>query len=176
MKNNKLLVIFLIVIGLWSCKEEPKSFEDSNEKTVSTFYFIRHAEKDRSFSDNKDPELTQEGLGRAMRWAEVFDYIPLDAIYTTDRERTSMTAAPTSIKKDITVQFYEFNEVNMEQFKNDYLGQNVLIVGHSNTTPDFVNKMIGEEKYDGLDDYDNSTLFIVQIINNKITAIRLKID
>ena len=71
---------------------------------VSTFYFIRHAEKDRTDPNNVDPELNQDGLGRAMRWAEVLDPIPLDAIYSTDFDRTTMTAAPTSVKKDINIQ------------------------------------------------------------------------
>ncbi|RDY62029.1 histidine phosphatase family protein [Flagellimonas nanhaiensis] len=163
-------VIALVVLNL-GCKEEAKS-----EPIVSTFYFIRHAEKDRTDSENHDPELNQDGLGRAIRWAEVFDPIMLDAIYSTNYERTTMTAAPTSVKKDIHVQYYDPNAVNIEEFKTSNEGFNVLVVGHSNTTPDFVNKMIGFEKYESMDDTDNSSLFIVRIIDGVATDFRLKMD
>jgi hypothetical protein len=36
--------------------------------------------------------------------------------------------------------------------------------------------MLGEDKYGHMDDYDNSSLFIVRIINGKATDIRLKMD
>ena len=176
MKTIKLLVLSFLLTGILSCKEDQKVIQDFSEPVVSTFYFIRHAEKDRSNSENVDPVLNQEGLGRAMQWAEVLDHVNIDAIYTTDYERTSMTATPTAVKKDIIVQFYSPGEINIEQFKADNLGRNVLVVGHSNTTPDFVNKMIGEEKYASMDDTDNASLFIVQIVDNKTTDFQLKID
>ncbi|MEK6154299.1 phosphoglycerate mutase family protein [Flavobacteriaceae bacterium 3-367] len=176
MKVAKPVVLFLLCTLFLACKEEQKLPAEPVDALTSTFYFIRHAEKDRSDPENIDPELTQDGLGRAMKWAEVLDHVALDAIYTTDYERTSMTAAPAAVKQDITVQYYDPRNVDLEAFKAANLGKNVLVVGHSNTTPDFVNKMIGEEKYDGMDDTDNSSMFIVQITGNSTTDIRLKID
>ena len=87
-----------------------------------------------------------------------------------------MTAAPTSVKKDIDIQYYDMDNLNIDQFRADNLGKKVLVVGHSDTTPDFVNKMIGENKYETMDDADNSSLFIVEIVGDKATAMRLKID
>ena len=120
-----------------------------------------------------DPELNQRGLGRAMHWAEILSEVPLDAIYSTDYDRTIMTAAPVAVKQDITVQYYSPGDINIEQFKADNLGKNVLIVGHSNTTPDFVNKMIGEDKYSPMDDYDNGSLFIVHQIGGETADTRV---
>lgn len=173
MKNLKTLffIISLTFITL-SCKDDKVVEKDT---TISTFYFIRHAEKDRSNLDDINPELNQDGLGRAMRWAEIFDPITLDVIYTTDHG-TAMTAAPTSIKKDIEVKYYSPEDANIEQFIQDHKGQNVLVIGHSDTTPDFVNKIIGEEKYYTLDDYDNSSFFIVRFIGDDATDIHLKMD
>lgn len=176
MKHINLLLILSLTIGVMSCKEDPKLPMENAEDSISTYYFIRHAEKDRSDPENIDPELNQDGLGRAIRWAEVFDPVALDAIYITDFERTAMTAAPTSVKKEITPQYYDPKAIIIEEFKKLNLGKNVLIVGHSNTTPEFVNLMLGEEKYEHMDDYDNSSLFIVRIINGKATDIRLKMD
>lgn len=176
MKVVKPLVLIVPCILFLSCKEDQKLPIETVDPVTSTFYFIRHAEKDRSDSENIDPELTQDGLGRAMKWAEVLDYVALDAIYTTDYERTSMTAAPAAVKQDITVQYYDPRNIDLAEFKATNLGKNVLVVGHSNTTPDFVNKMIGEEKYGGMDDTDNSSIFIVQITGDRTTDMRLKID
>ena len=91
-----LIALAIILVGSVSCKEDTKIVEDP---VISTFYFIRHAEKDRIDPDNPDPELNQDGLDRAIKWAEVFDPIAIDVIYSTNYERTSMTAAPTSVKK-----------------------------------------------------------------------------
>ena len=144
MKTIKLLILaFLLTIGT-SCKEEPKEIIDNSEPIISTYYFIRHAEKDRSDPEDIDPELNQKGLGRAMHWAEILNEVSLDAIYTTDYERTRMTAAPASIKQEITEQYYDPQTLDIEAFQLENLGKNVLVVGHSNSTPDLVNRMLGE--------------------------------
>jgi len=167
-----LIAIAILIIGSISCKKDTKNVEP----VISTFYFIRHAEKDRTDPENPDPELNQDGLDRAIRWAEVFDAIPMDAIYSTNYERTTMTAAPTSVKQNVDVQFYDPKSLDVEEFKLINEGKNVLVVGHSNAIPDFVNKMIGIEKYEQIDDTDNSNLFIVRIIDGVPTDIRLKMD
>ena len=167
-----LIAIAILIVGSISCKKDTKNVEP----VISTFYFIRHAEKDRTDPENPDPELNQDGLDRAIRWAEVFDAIPMDAIYSTNYERTTMTAAPTSVKQNVDVQYYDPKTLDVEEFKLINEGKNVLVVGHSNTIPDFVNKMIGIEKYEQIDDTDNSNLFIVRIIDGVPTDIRLKMD
>jgi len=171
MKVLKTLLILIFALGLLGCNEEPKIAD-----TVSTFYFIRHAEKDRSDPENIDPELNQKGLGRAMHWAEILNDVAIDAIYSTDYERTQMTAAPTAVKKNITVQYYDPESIDIEQFKADNINKKVLVVGHSNTTPDFVNKMIGKEKYQQIDDLENGSLFIVEIVNGIATDMRLNFN
>ena len=177
MKRSNLLYVVIFFLCLSSCKEDQKNDNEMNTETaVSTFYFIRHAEKDRSDSENIDPELSQQGLGRAMHWAEILNDVELDAIYTTDYERTLMTATPVSVKKEITVQYYDPQNIDIAQFKADNINKNVLVVGHSNTTPDFVNKMIDMDKYYEMDDADNGSLYIVQLINDKATSQRLHIN
>lgn len=173
MKKFQVLIFTVLIAGFYSCEEEPKEVMDDVVQPVSTFYLIRHAEKDRSNADDNDPELTQQGLGRAMHWAEILNDVPLDAIYSTDYARTTMTAAPASVKQDITVTYYQPGEVDIAQFKADNLGKNVLVVGHSNTTPEFVNDLIGSEKYGPLGDDDNGSLFIVQLVGRTATDQRL---
>lgn len=174
MKPIYTIIVLFLIFGVFGCKEDQQSTDtDTTVGSVSTFYFVRHAEKDRTDPENVDPELTQAGLGRAMHWAEILNDVAIDAIYSTDYMRTSMTAAPTSVKKDLTVQYYDPQTLDIEQFKTDNLNKNVLVVGHSNTTPDLVNQVIGEDKYNAMDDTDNGSLFIVQLVGNQATATRL---
>ncbi|WP_299432651.1 phosphoglycerate mutase family protein [uncultured Maribacter sp.] len=176
MKAIKSLLVILLFVNFSSCKDKTNSEKVNPVKEVSTYYFIRHAEKDRSNTDNIDPELIQKGLGRAMHWAEIFDDVELDAIYSTDFLRSSMTAAPTSVKKNIDVKYYNFDDIIVNQFKKDHVNQTILIVGHGDTTPEFVNQLLEEDKYSIMEDYDNGSLFIVQITNGVATSQRLHIN
>jgi broad specificity phosphatase PhoE len=171
MRQLKIALISFILLGIIGCKEEAKV--DTNETfdtVISTYYFIRHAEKDRSNPDSVDPELSQKGLGRAMHWAEILKDVELDAIYSTDYNRTLMTAAPTSVDQDIDVEYYDPRILDIEQFKEDNLNRNVLVVGHSNTTPEFVNAIIDEDNYASMSDDDNGSIFIVQMVNDVVTS------
>jgi len=172
MKAFKYVLFLLLLLSL-SCKEEPAINIAQEETTISTFYLIRHAEKDRSNFEDKDPELNQKGLGRAMHWAEILADVELNAIYSTDYNRTSMTAAPTSVKQNIDVQYYDPGMLDIAQFKAENLNNNVLIVGHSNTTPEFVNQLIDEQKYYDIEDNENGTLFIVKIVNGRPSVDKL---
>ena len=164
---------FFLALLFVGCKNEPVAANTEMEPEITTFYLIRHAEKDRSNPEDIDPELNQSGLGRAMHWAEILEEVTIDEVYSTDYQRTTMTAAPLAVKKDITLKYYDPEEINIEQFKASNLGNNVLVIGHSNSTPEFVNKLLGEDKYGPMDDYDNGSLFIVQMVGDEITDMRL---
>ncbi|MCK0109208.1 histidine phosphatase family protein [Flavobacteriaceae bacterium S0825] len=156
----KRLIILCIVLLLTL----PTFAQDSksNEKTT-TYYFIRHAEKDRSDKTNKDPNLIQKGLLRAAKWSFVLENIEFDAVYSTNYNRTKQTAQPTAEKKGLEVTIYDPRQLFSEEFANNTLGKTVLVVGHSNTTPAFVNAVLGAKKYDSIDDNNNANLYIVTI-------------
>ena len=164
MKFLKLILLTGFIL-LQSCKEEQPVTKVKADSGITTFYLIRHAEKDRSNPDDADPELNQKGLGRAMHWAEILKDANIDAIYSTDYARTSMTAAPASVKYNIDVQYYDPRALELDQFKTDNINKNVLVVGHSNTTPQMANMLLGDEKYEALDDSENGALFIIKIVN-----------
>ena len=173
MKIFRTLFLGIALLLLGSCKEDTPMDVKPAPEEISTFYLIRHAEKDRSNPDEIDPELTQRGLGRAMHWAEILREVPLDAIYTTDYNRTEMTAAPTAVKQDLTPEYYDPGTLDIGQFKLENLGKNVLVVGHSNTTPELVNKLLGEDRFPSMEDTDNGSLFIVQSVGDQTTVSRL---
>ncbi|RAJ17140.1 SixA phosphatase family protein [Olleya aquimaris] len=141
--------------------------EDSNQTT--TYYFIRHAEKNRSDATNKNPDLTTKGKRRAKLWQRHFKNKKLDAIYSTNYNRTLATARPTAEDQNLTITIYDPRNIDYQEFKNQTKGQSVLVVGHSNTTPSFVNAIINQEKYQDIDDSINYKLFIVTITDGKIT-------
>ena len=64
----------------------------------------------------------------------------------------------------------------MDDFKAANEGQNVLVVGHSNTTPVFANQLLGTQQYQQMEDDDNSSLFVVQFVDSLATSYRLNMD
>ncbi|WGK64870.1 SixA phosphatase family protein [Croceiramulus getboli] len=157
---------------LLSCKGDPKQEETAEEVAVTTYYLIRHAEKDRSNPEEKDPALTEEGHQRAQRWARHFKDITLDAVYSTDYARTTSTAVPTAIDHDLEVQLYDPNALYDDAFAKATQGKTVLIVGHSNTTPAFANAIMGKQTFKAMSDGDNASLFKVVIQGKQKEASR----
>jgi broad specificity phosphatase PhoE len=158
---KKFLFLIIISIVTFSCKSDKKE-QVINKQDTTVYYLIRHAEKDRS-TKNKDPELTDVGLKRAKNWAKVFNDIPFDKIYSTDYKRTQQTALPTATSKGLEVLSYSTENLFNKKFKAKTEKQTVLIVGHSNTTPAFVNAIIGKQEHSQIDDSDNGKLYIVTI-------------
>ena len=148
----------------------------SYAQEITTYYFIRHAEKLRIDKTDKNPNLNFNGYKRAEAWKDVFSDVPFDAIYSTDYNRTKLTAKPTATSKNLPILLYNPNTMYSEAFQNNTKGKTVLVVGHSNTTNVFVNKILGIEKYKEIKDNNNSNLYIVTISNGKISSILLKIN
>ena len=71
---------------------------------------------------------------------------------------------------------YNPSSMYSEVFQNNTKGKTVLVVGHSNTTNVFANKVLGTEKYKEINDNNNSNLYIVTISDGKSSSILLKIN
>ncbi|MBL4606201.1 MAG: histidine phosphatase family protein [Flavobacteriaceae bacterium] len=148
----------------------------SYAQEVTTYYFIRHAEKQRTDKSNRNPVLNEAGVKRAERWKEVFSNVKFDAVYSTNYNRTKLTAKPTADSKELTVLSYNPRTLYSEAFKASTKGKTVLVVGHSNTTNAFANKVLGEKKYPQIDDHNNANLYIVTVTDGKATSVLLKIN
>ena len=143
---------------------------------VTTYYFIRHAEKLRIDITDKNPKLNYEGVKRADAWKEVFTNVKLDAVYSTDYNRTKLTAKPTANSKNLPIFLYDPKDMYSESFQHKTKGKAVLVVGHSNTTHIFANKVLGRDEYNQINDNNNSNLYIVSVIDEKAFSILLKIN
>jgi broad specificity phosphatase PhoE len=158
---KKFIFLFVFIFTLCgSCT--------SDETT--TYYLIRHAEKDRTDKTNKNPDLNKKGLERAKKWATYFKNIKLDAVYATNYNRTQQTATPTAESKKLVIKSYNPSKMYDPIFQQNTKGKRVLVVGHSNTTPVFANKILGEKKYDNMNDSDNASLYIVTISDTKTSG------
>jgi broad specificity phosphatase PhoE len=151
-------------------------YEAKVEEKTTTYYLIRHAEKDQSDKTNRNPHLTEEGLKRAENWANVLKDIKFDMVYSTDYHRTKETAAPTAKANKLEISFYDPRNMNPKEFMKSTMGKRVLIVGHSNTTPMFTNGLLGEKKYDMIAEDNNSNLYIVTVTKDLKTSTLLKVD
>lgn len=163
MKKLLFLIAFLFTTIIYS-------------QEVTTYYFIRHAEKQRLNPNDKDPRLTFDGYKRADKWKEVLSSVKFDAVYSTNYNRTKETAKPTADANNLPILVYNPNSMYSESFQFNTKGKNVLVVGHSNTTPMFVNKILGKEVYKQMKDDNNSDLYIVTVIDDKSSAVLLKIN
>lgn len=158
MKHLLIFTIALLSITT-SFSQEEKNTE------ATTYYFIRHAEKDRSDKTNRNPHLTEIGQKRAAHWSQILTNVKFDAVYSTDYNRTKETAQPTATKNNVELTLYNPRNMNGKDFSANTKGKTVLVVGHSNTTPMFVNAVLGNKKYENIDDNNNGNLYIVTIID-----------
>jgi 2,3-bisphosphoglycerate-dependent phosphoglycerate mutase len=161
--KRSLITIFIILFAV-----NIQAQEKHNTIEVSTYYFIRHAEKVKTKDSN--PELSPEGELRAKKWAEIFENISFDAIYSTDFIRTKNTALPTAKDQELELSFYSPGKLDYVKFLSETKGKTVLVVGHSNTTPAFVNELIGIEKYKLIDHDKFGNLYILEITEGSVTA------
>ena len=141
----------------------------SYSQECSSFYLIRHAEKLRIDKTERNPKLNEKGVLRAEKWKEILKNINLDKIYSTNYNRTIETAKPTSNSQNIDIEIYSPSNIDYRNFKDINEGGKVLIVGHSNTIPNFVNGLIEKDFYDQIDDLNNSNLYIVNICGDMVS-------
>ncbi len=142
----------------------------------STFYLIRHAEKVRTDKSDKDPKLNEYGMLRAIKWQEYFSDKNISKIYSTNYKRTLETVKPIQESSDIIPIIYSPSDIDYKNFIMSNKTEVVLIVGHSNTIPNFVNGLISENVYSQIDDLNNSNLYVVNICESSTSHKLLKID
>lgn len=174
---QKITFFIVVLIALVSCNETKKNVAavDSNEVTT-TYYLIRHAEKDRSDPANKNPKLTQKGVDRAINWSRYFEDKKIDQVFSTEYSRTMQTAAYTASQKQVMIETYDPSDLYNADFKTLTHGHNVLIVGHSDTTPKFVNAIIGKDKYSDIPDDENGLLFMVTVTGDATNVQLFTVD
>ena len=158
-----ILYLFVLIIGS-SC---------SSVK----YYIVRHAEKETTttgtvMSTPNDPPLSAAGRVRAIELRETLKNKGIQYIFSTKTIRTISTAEPLNDLQGNT-QIELYNTKDSLDFLIDKLKSirkgNSLIVGHSNTVDDIVNRLCGQVKIAAdLNDGEYDNLFVIKIKGKKI--------
>ena len=135
-----------------------------NYSITTTVLLVRHAEK---VDDAANANLSEEGLTRADALVKTVDMYEIAGIYSTNFCRTALTVSPVATAQDLPIYVQQISSsggldscapaiqvstVELPSHYNDlglfvdlllanHKGQNVLIAGHSNTTPALVNAL-----------------------------------
>ena len=129
---------------------------------------MRHAEK---MTDSKDPDLSPTGVRRAQSLNKRFNSIDIDHIYSTDYKRTIQTVQPIATEHGIDIKTYDPRQLDSfsTSLKNEISGD-VIVSGHSNTTPALVNLLLGRDDFPQLDESEYGDLYVVSIYTDSTTV------
>ena len=131
----------------------------------NTFYIVRHAEKATAEKNmSSDVPLTEAGQQRAIALKNLLAKKKIHYIFSTQTIRTTSTAKPFAELTGITIQPYSPKDT-VDQFISRLKAirkGSVLVVGHSNTVDDLVNKLMGQNLLTDLPDTEFDNLFIVK--------------
>lgn len=108
-------------------------------------HVVRHFDTPKG---EKDPDLLPQGTARAEALARWFRGKRLCAVLVTQYKRTRQTAAPTAAGRSIAIQSYDAADTAGAVARAKASACPVLIVGHSNTVPDIVEKLGGTRPAD----------------------------
>lgn len=142
---------------------------------MTTYYFIRHAEKE--LNGQRNPRLTEKGRKRAEHWAEVLADKNIEEIYCTYLTRTQETAQPLLNKLNLDYHIYDMASLYSSKFQRDTKNKTVLVVGHQDTTPAFINRILKEREYGYIPGREFGNLYKVEIKDNgEITTAMKKVE
>lgn len=152
---RRLPLIALLLAGMVSAQTQ-------------TVFLIRHAEK--AAEPAGDPVLSEPGFARAARLPQLFANAMPAAVFSTQYQRTQLTAQPVAQAAGLAVTVLAISKDDAEAYPQHVLdgicglpdGATALVVGHSNTVPAMVSAWTGEPVPPIADDeYDR--LFIVRL-------------
>jgi len=112
------------------------------EAEMFTIYLVRHSEKERA---SEDPDLTPCGVERSESLRAFFESVPLEAVYSTQYRRTLNTALPTAKAKGLEIEAYSPQALQKMAAQLLQKQQDVLVVGHSNTTGVLAGLLVQED-------------------------------
>ena len=141
-------------------------------REVTAVILVRHAEKATAVAGDSanDPALSPAGANRAAALATMLADTGLDAVISSQYQRTMQTAEPVAEALGLAVIVIPAQEqaALIEAITGDYRGQTVLIVGHSNTVPSIMADL-GVEDPPAIAEDEYGDLFIVTVYTRPMT-------
>ncbi len=145
-----------------------QNLNQESASQTTQLYIIRHTEKASDTAEN--PDLSPAGIERAKYWKKVLQHIEFDQVFTTDFIRNVQTAKLVATESNIKPELYYPMSFDVLKFLQLVQGQKVLIIGHSNTIPDMVNRLIDETKYPPMSHENYNLLYLITINQNGDTS------
>jgi phosphohistidine phosphatase SixA len=120
---------------------EESPMEDQSRSGYCTMMVLRHAEK----GSGVDPDLTEEGHQRAEALAQHLSGQPVQRLLCTEYRRTRQTLEPLASTVGVEIETIEAGDAPAwrEAIASIGAGQCVVICGHQNTVPMFVEEVGG---------------------------------
>ena len=159
-----LLIVALCFSVFQFAQKTIKEDISVKENGVTKIILFRHAEKGNDGTN--DPDLTFKGEERAKKIAFILEDFNVDKIYSTPFVRTQKTVAVLASKKELETTNYDAKDQSFAAslLKNEK-GKTIVVVGHSNTIPMLVNKLIGKEIYNELSETEYGKFWVLTFSN-----------
>ncbi len=129
-----------------------------------TVVLVRHAEK---ADDSKDPPLTEKGRERADSLVRLLGRTDVDAIYSSEYERTQATVAPLAAASGLRTEVISAREpeVLLETLRNHAPDDVIVVSGHSNTLPAMLSEL-GAANVPTIEHHEYDRVFLVTLRGN----------
>ncbi len=135
--QRPLLVLFFTVFSIAVSASE-----------FTEIYLVRHGEK---VDNSSNSDLTDLGKSRAQTFSALLSNENVTHVFSTDFLRTKNTADPTAKSHNLEIEIYNADRDQEFAEKLIKLSGTILVVGHSNTIPNLVNRLTGEN-FEDLDE------------------------
>jgi broad specificity phosphatase PhoE len=117
------------------------SIAESPPPPLPNIYVMRHL---HTLAGATNPDLTAEGQAAAASLAGWFAKDPPGVIYVSSTKRAEQTAAPTARRYGVAPKIYDPSDSAALVASVLREHGTVLVVGHSNTVPDIIEKLGGQ--------------------------------
>ena len=146
-------------------------------RATTVVVVVRHAETEAG--TDPDPSLSVDGRERAARLAKMLSQARpvrgIDAIFASELKRAHQTVLPLSETLALPINVVPSATWSdlPRRIKREHRGEYVLVAGNSNTVPQLVQALSGEELTLRDEDYDAMFIvFVPQISKSKVVRIR----
>ncbi|WP_316830323.1 phosphoglycerate mutase family protein [Pedobacter aquatilis] len=151
---KKLLIIFCTIFLL---------LQTAKAQTTE-IWVVRHAEKEKTDPQDKNPDLSDEGRNRAGDLAKYLRKENIDVAFSTPYKRTHQTLDSLVISKVIN---YTDIKALVDSVKTNYPGKKVIIAGHSNTVLEIIEAFGAKRPREELTDDDYDFIFRLTVKGDK---------
>lgn len=139
-------------------------FSKVNFAQTTEVWVVRHAEKDKTNPEDKDPNLSDEGKIRAGDLATFLKKTKFDVAFSTPYKRTHQTLDSLIIPKVIN---YNDPKSLVDSVKKNYAGKTIIVAGHSNTVLEIIEAFGGKRPKEMLTEDDYDYIFRLTIKDDK---------